>query len=201
MPEIAYQQLLQAQSQHQVAREQNSAAASQQGLAELDLDCTADPDACAAVAEGSNSYYASTETDNLAAASEAAAYLQAVRPANAWDAVMGAAAAKQAAEADNSYESEEQRWVQKRLAEEAGPQYLDASALDLDCSGAADDDTAAECERTKAVNSYEAAPTSVLVSKWTLQLCYAALMSPLRCLPTALLAIDGDDKLQGFSGM
>lgn len=154
---------LQAAGQQQEVKEQGS-----DPLAELAVDCTADPEACAAVVEGSNSYYASNPADEFDVAAEAAAYLQAVHAPNTWNAVIGATQ-KLGGEAPNTYEGVEDQWVQKRVAEEAGSQYLDASALDLDCSVVAGSANALECERTKAVNRYEAAPPTVQVSALTLQ--------------------------------
>jgi hypothetical protein len=153
-----------------------------QELSTLNLDCEADPASCD-LAQHSNSYSADDDSSAAtpgsasyeAAAAEAAAYLYASQAPSGWDAIIGGAAsapqqqpnAKQAPAAaaaaaagepaSNSYEQIEPLWVQRRISEEAGAQYLDASALGLDCSGEQQDaPTAHECERSRAANRYEA---------------------------------------------
>jgi hypothetical protein len=154
-----------------------------QQLSALQLDCEADPASCE-LAQRSNSYSYSTDGDSSAvapgsaaykaAAAEAAAYLYASQAPSGWDAIIGSAAKgpqqqqgeQQAPEAaaaadltaSNSYEESELLWVQRRISEEAGAQYMDAFELELDCSGEQQDvPTAQECERSRATNRYEAA--------------------------------------------
>jgi hypothetical protein len=149
-----------------------------QALSILNLDCEADPASCE-LAQHSNSY--STDDDSSAAtpgsaayqaaAAEAAAYLYASQAPSGWDAIIGGAAkapqqqpndqqpaaAGAGESASNSYEQIEPVWVQSRIAEEAGAQYMDASVLGLDCSKEQQDaPTARECERSRATNRYEA---------------------------------------------
>jgi hypothetical protein len=136
------------------------------------LDCEADPASCAA-AQRSNSYSDDDDTAPTAAgsksfdaaAAEAAAYLYASHAPSGWDVIIGssaanaqqAAAEEAAAAASNSYEDSEDVWVQRRIAEEAGAQYMDTSELGLDCSSEVQDGpTAQECERSRAANRYEA---------------------------------------------
>ena len=54
----------------------------------------------------------------------------------------------------NKYESKERLVYHHRVAEEAGPQYIGVSDLDLDCTDVALD-VQMECERSRAVNRYE----------------------------------------------
>lgn len=147
-----------------------------QDLASLELNCEEDPAACAAVAEYSNSYTDGATAVDAGVAAEAAAYLlHQAQATNGWDAIiedqsLSVAESEPQEEqqpAPNSYEGSEQQWLQRRIAEEAGPQYIDATALELDCSAEQDDsDTAAECERSRAVNRYEVAPPTTQVKPW-----------------------------------
>lgn len=132
----------------------------------MNLDCNANPEVCATVAEDTNSYTSTTGASDAAVA-EAAEFLSSVNAAHAWNAVVGDAP-ELGPDSANTYEGAEQQWVKIRNAEEAGAQYLDISALDLECNTAAADSdavTAAECERTVSVNKYEApAPTNQVSS-------------------------------------
>eukprot|EP00878_Enallax_costatus_P019274 GHUV01020331.1.p1 GENE.GHUV01020331.1~~GHUV01020331.1.p1 ORF type:complete len:575 (+),score=192.92 GHUV01020331.1:1403-3127(+) len=144
------------------SQQADSSAGAQQDLDELNLDCGSNPEACAAVAEETNSYSGTTDASYTAVA-EAAEYLSTVNAHQAWDAVVGYAP-ELGPDSANTYEGAEQQWVGTRNAEEAGPQYLDVSALNLDCNKAAAESdvmTEAECERSVASNRYETpAPTN-----------------------------------------
>jgi transcriptional regulator with XRE-family HTH domain len=54
----------------------------------------------------------------------------------------------------NKYENKERMVYHHRVAEEAGPQYIGVSDLDLDCTDVALD-VQMECERSRAANKYE----------------------------------------------
>lgn len=134
----------------------------------LALDCEADPTACAAVAQASNSYDAVSADEDVAAATEALAYLDAIRRLKhqPWSTMADQAEAHQQQDMvpqPNMYEGAEEEWTQRRISEEAGAQYFGPSLLDLDCTTEANNDVAAECERTRAVNKYETAVSGNLV--------------------------------------
>jgi hypothetical protein len=152
-----------------------AAAKADNALAALNLDCEADPESCTAAAQLSNSYSVDDDAAGSAsydaAAAEAAAYLYASQAPSGWDVIIGnapnlqqaasaassTAAAAAAEAASSSYEGSEAVWEQRRIAEEAGAQYMDASELGLDCSSEQQDGlTARECERSREANRYEA---------------------------------------------
>lgn len=168
--------LLQASSA--IAAESHSAAPAVDPLAGLDLDCTAQPAACAGISASSNAYKDAASWAGDASA-EAAAYLTAAPQAvlashGTWDALVGGSdwqELRQPTEKEresvlgltNGYEGVRTlSWQYKRQAEEAAAHYLDISVLDLDCSPAAvmqDPYARQECMRSKAVNRYESRST------------------------------------------
>lgn len=147
-------------------------AAGDTSLDALALDCEAAPDACAEAAEV-NIY----EADATNGAADASADAEALAAYGQWAASLrgqGATAADLLEELTaqcgsgegsedpacdlirrvNRYEGGERAVRALRVAEEAAPQYVDVSRLDLDCSDAGED-MQAECERSRAVNRYE----------------------------------------------
>lgn len=165
--------LLLLQASSAIDAESHGAAPAADALAGLDLDCTAQPSACARIGASTNAYedIASWAGD---ASAEAAAYLTAapvLASHGTWDALVGGSGdwqeLRQPTQKEresvlgltNGYEGVRTlSWQYKRQAEEAAAHYLDISVLDLDCRPAAvlqDAHTRQECMRSKAVNRYE----------------------------------------------
>jgi hypothetical protein len=138
-------------------------------LASLEVDCTAQPEACMDISSSTNSYEG--PGSNSAAEEAAAAYLHVASTGYlhatagvVWDAVTGSQQVQQPTKKEpesvldltNKYEGSQITWQYRRQAEEAGAHYLPITALDLDCSPGADAAAQAECMLSRAVNKYEA---------------------------------------------